>query len=76
MNSSHMSLNLNEASDAQVFEEAARRLRQIYKREHGVSLCFGSFEFVFENGIFDSIDECQKNIIYQNPKRLRLVPNE
>ncbi|GEM_PF-1332407 len=67
-------VNLEGVSDVAIFAEAALRLKQLYRREHGINLCFGSFEFVFEDGRFDGIDECQRSIIYQAPRRLTLVP--
>ena len=68
-------INLERASDQAIFEEAAARLKSIYRYEHRVNLCFGSFEFIFEDGRFEGIDECQKSIFYQSHRaRLRLVP--
>lgn len=65
---------LDSVTDIEIFEETARRLKRRYREDRGESLSFGSFEFIFDDGIFEGIDENQRTIFYQNPRKLRLVP--
>jgi hypothetical protein len=43
--------------DETVFEEVAQRLKTIYQREKGVPFVYGSFDFIFHDGKFQSIEE-------------------
>ena len=67
---------LESFSDRDVFEESARRLKRRFRENYGINLRFGSFEFIFEEGVFEGIDHCVTNFFYQSPKHLRIVPRE
>lgn len=55
------------ASDIVIFEEAARRIKDLYRRQLGMNLEYGSFEFIFENGRLTEIDECHSNTFFRMP---------
>lgn len=56
-------------TDDLLFEEVANRLRRNYQREHGVPFQYGSFEFVFHQGRFQSIEERARNKRYVSPPK-------
>jgi hypothetical protein len=56
-------------SDDFLFEEVAKRLRRNYQREHGLPFQYGSFEFIFHQGRFQSIEERPRNKRYVSPPK-------
>ncbi len=62
-------VELGALQDEQVLEEAAKRLQQQYKSDHGSDFRFGSFRFIFHDGRFQGIEEWPRNKRYISPKR-------
>lgn len=62
-------INMKEASDEAVLEEAARRLQEQYAREHGVEFSYGTFRFIFHDGRFQGVEDWPRNKRYVSPKR-------
>ena len=60
---------LAQLQDEQVLEEAAKRLQQQYKGDHGTEFKYGSFRFIFHDGRFQGIEEWPRNKRYISPKR-------
>lgn len=58
-------------TDDSLFEEVAKRLRSNYQKDHGLPFLYGSFDFVFHQGKFQSIEERPRNKSYVS----RLSPN-
>lgn len=62
-------LNMKDASDEAVLEEAAKRLQSQYAREHGVEFSYGTFRFIFHDGRFQGVEDWPRNKRYVSPKR-------
>lgn len=58
---------LESISDAQIFEEAAKRLQQQYFSEHAQKLLFGTFRFIFHDGLFQGVEDCPRYRRYESP---------
>ena len=74
MNGNQRDEYISTASNEAIFRETARRLRQMYFNDTNSHFDFGSFEFVFEDGRFIGIDECQRQLLYRASLRPRPVP--
>jgi len=61
-------------TDAALFEEVARRLKRLYRSEHGLDFLYGCFEFIFHDGRFQGIEDRPRNKRYKSPGRLSPVP--
>ncbi|MBS1983555.1 MAG: hypothetical protein JST16_05225 [Bdellovibrionales bacterium] len=57
-------------SDEFVFEEAARRLRARYRKRYGSEFRYGSFDFIFHDGRFQSVEERPRSKGYISHLRL------
>jgi len=65
---------LENISDETLFDETAKRLLRLYRKECGVTLYFGAFEFVIEGGVFRKITKPISRTLYTDPSRLKTVP--
>lgn len=63
--------SLDQMTDGEVFDEAARRLRKQFFREYGKEFLFGHFRFVFHNGRFQGIEDWLRNKRYASSNRYR-----
>lgn len=70
MNQLYAAATLESFSDGSIIEEAAKRLQAIFKKSQNVSFMFGTFRFVFHNGLFQGVEEWPRNKSYLSPKRL------
>lgn len=61
--------DLSKVSDERLLEEAAKRLKQQYQKEHGSEFLFGSFRFVFHEGRFQGVEDWPRNKRYVSPLR-------
>jgi hypothetical protein len=61
---------LDNCSDELLFEEAARRLQTRYRRRHGSDFRYGSFNFIFHDGRFQSVEERPRSKGYVSYLRL------
>lgn len=69
MKQQNVNINLLPLSDEQILEEAARRLREQYAKEHGSEFLYGSFRFIFHDGRFQGVEDWPRNKRYVSPKR-------
>lgn len=60
---------LSKLSDELVLEEAAARLQTQFAREHGNSLLYGTFRFIFHDGRFQGVEDWPRNKRYVSPER-------
>lgn len=61
--------DLSHLTDALILEEAAKRLREQYLKEHGTEFLYGSFRFIFHNGRFQGVEDWPRNKRYVSPAR-------
>ena len=59
---------LSGISDELIFEVAASRLRTRYEREKGSEFLFGSFRFIFHDGIFQCVEDWPRHRSYISNK--------
>lgn len=52
-----------------LLEEAAKRLKDQYFKEHGTEFLYGSFRFVFHEGRFQGVEDWPRNKRYVSPAR-------
>jgi hypothetical protein len=64
---------LSTASNEKIFQEAAKRLKQLYFQLSGNFIENMSFEFIFDDGRFLGIDLCKQEVLYRGPCWPRLV---
>jgi hypothetical protein len=57
-------------SDEELLEETALRLQKRFKKKHGSDFRYGSFEFVFHDGRFQSVEERPRSKGYVSHLRL------
>ena len=62
-------INIKEATDEAVLEEAAKRLQGQYAREHGADFLYGTFRFIFHDGRFQGVEDWPRNKRYVSPKK-------
>lgn len=56
--------------DEELLEEVARRLQKRFKKRHGTDFRYGTFEFVFHDGRFQSVEERPRSKGYVSHLRL------
>ena len=61
---------LTDYSDEKLLEEAALRLQRRFKKKHGNDFRYGSFEFIFHDGRFQSVEERPRSKGYVSHLRL------
>lgn len=62
--------SLQDLSDEAVLEEAAIRLQRQYFLEQGTSFLFGTFRFIFHDGVFQSVEDWPRHRRYVSPKKI------
>lgn len=60
---------MEQISDEQVFEEAAKRLKKQFLDETGSEFMYGTFRFVFHDGRFQAVEEWPRSKRYLSPSR-------
>lgn len=58
---------LETLSDEVIFEEAAKRLKSRYRQEHNLEFLYGTFRFVFHDGLLQCIEDCPRSRRYISP---------
>ena len=58
-----------EVSDEILFEEVASRLKNQYRKQHGIAFLYGCFEFIFHDGRFQGIEDRPRFKRYRSPGR-------
>ncbi len=61
--------DLSKVSDERLLEEAAKRLKLQYQKEHGSEFLYGSFRFTFHEGRFQGVEDWPRNKRYVSPLR-------
>lgn len=64
---------ISTASNEKIFQEAAKRLKQLYFQVTGHFFENAVFEFVFDDGRFLGIDKSERQALYRGPMWPRLV---
>ena len=62
-----MDSTLRAIPDGELFEEVAKRLKDIFESTHRKKFSIGRFEFIFHNGAFRAIESWSKAKCYVSP---------
>lgn len=73
MNDEKSDLQNFSLSDEEIFEEAAKRLKLQYEKEHGLEFKYGCFHFVFHDGRFQGVEDWPRNKRYVSSRKSKIL---